>query len=322
MSFQPKDERRPVYYYELKTHPIFINLFDKQYCRMANALISGSHLSCNKCPLWKKYESSVDFQITPDTVQRTSHGAKSEYGECVYYDIESSENILPVNEKIRIDGLILAGITADFPDYVDNDTCMPGEEIYERAIQFAASAYKCVKRLYFGQPYITRAVEVSSVVKDILLSEKGKLSKTDYQIMAAAVLYEVLEKTDTVQSDIVRHFGKTVTDMVTYEKEDMCEEVPIEQRWIARTCMLCDYLDDAPKEIKLLFFADKLTEIRDLHEYCEKGFGRYSFEYPDVREQLEDYYMAATGKFECFENTKEYTEYMDKVNEIFRQRMK
>jgi GTP pyrophosphokinase len=76
--------------------------------------------------------------------------------------------------------------------------------LLKKAYVFAAQAHKGQTRRS-GEPYLSHALEVSSMLADL------KLDKTT---LAAGLLHDVLEDTDVLSIDLSRAFGKEVTHLV------------------------------------------------------------------------------------------------------------
>ncbi|HEC60187.1 hypothetical protein LCGC14_1021930 [marine sediment metagenome] len=82
------------------------------------------------------------------------------------------------------------------------------------AINFAAKAHKNQRRKGDGDsPYINHLIEVLS-----LLSSSAKV--TDTNILIAAVLHDILEDTDTSESELIDKFGATVASYVSSVSDD------------------------------------------------------------------------------------------------------
>ena len=72
------------------------------------------------------------------------------------------------------------------------------------AYQFSAEAHQGQKRIS-GEPYIHHPLEVAYILGDM---------RMDYQTLAAAILHDVIEDTQTVKTEIRKKFGKGVAELV------------------------------------------------------------------------------------------------------------
>ena len=66
-------------------------------------------------------------------------------------------------------------------------------DIIQKALLFATEAHGKQVRKYTGEPYIVHPVEVMSIVKSVV---------SDEEVLAAALLHDVVEDTPAVVADI------------------------------------------------------------------------------------------------------------------------
>lgn len=80
-------------------------------------------------------------------------------------------------------------------------------DIVDRAIIFATAAHGAIgqKRKYTGEPYVTHPIRVMNLVRTV---------NQDPEVLAAAVLHDVIEDTKITKSDIEFEFGSEVAEMV------------------------------------------------------------------------------------------------------------
>ena len=78
-------------------------------------------------------------------------------------------------------------------------------DIIQKALLFATEAHGKQMRKYTGEPYIVHPVEVMSIVKSVV---------SDEEVLAAALLHDVVEDTPAVVADISQHFGSRVAYLV------------------------------------------------------------------------------------------------------------
>lgn len=89
-------------------------------------------------------------------------------------------------------------------------------------------------------------------------------------MIAAAVLHDTLEDTDTEYDELRREFGERVAELVKAESEDKQEEKPAESTWKERKQATLDELTDGSTEARLLALADKLSNIRAIQRDYER----------------------------------------------------
>ena len=108
------------------------------------------------------------------------------------------------------------------------------ENILDRAIIFATEAHKGQFRKGTQIPYILHPMEAAAIVSTMT---------TDSEIIAGAVLHDVVEDTDTTMDDIQEMFGDTL-----------------------------DHLKTASLDVKMITLGDKLSNIRSIyHDYNTIG---------------------------------------------------
>lgn len=77
--------------------------------------------------------------------------------------------------------------------------------LYDRALKFASDAHNNQSRKYTGVPYIEHPISVSSIVKSVDHTE---------EMLAAALLHDVVEDTEISIRTIRSFFGDIVGDLV------------------------------------------------------------------------------------------------------------
>ena len=79
------------------------------------------------------------------------------------------------------------------------------KELVKRALAFATLAHGDQKRKYTGVPYIVHPIEVMEIVKTV---------PHDDEMLAAALLHDVVEDTDVTIEEILAAFGDDVASLV------------------------------------------------------------------------------------------------------------
>jgi (p)ppGpp synthase/HD superfamily hydrolase len=79
--------------------------------------------------------------------------------------------------------------------------------IVDRALAFATVAHGDQKRKYSGEPYIIHPVEVMKIVETV---------EHDENMLAAALLHDVVEDTDVTIEEIESAFGPDVAELVGF----------------------------------------------------------------------------------------------------------
>lgn len=149
--------------------------------------------------------------------------------------------------------------------------------VVDKAIRFAAEKHSGAARKGSDTPYIVHPMEAAAIVAGIT---------GDQELIAAALLHDTLEDTDTAYDEILNLFGKRVADLVAGESEDKQAGKPAAETWKDRKQKTIDELKNAGYESKLLVLADKLSNIRamerDLEEKKEKLWDRFNQKDPSM----------------------------------------
>ena len=128
--------------------------------------------------------------------------------------------------------------------------------LLNQAIIFATKAHEVQFRKGTKIPYILHPMEAAAIV--------GTMT-TDDEIVAGAVLHDVVEDTKTTVEEIKELFGERVASLVASESEDKREDKPAESTWKIRKQETLDHLKNAPIEVKMITLGDKLSNIRAIH---------------------------------------------------------
>lgn len=138
----------------------------------------------------------------------------------------------------------------------------------EKAKQFAEEAHKGQFRKGTDIPYISHPAAVMEIVSSIT---------DDEEIIAAAVLHDTLEDTDTTRGDIESLFGKRVAELVASESENKREGLPSADTWKLRKQETLDRIAAAGRAVRIICLGDKLANMRDIYK-DEKSLGNLLWE--------------------------------------------
>jgi (p)ppGpp synthase/HD superfamily hydrolase len=136
-------------------------------------------------------------------------------------------------------------------------------QIIQKALFYAYEKHKKDKRKGTTIPYIVHPVDVAS----ILIKERNN-SKVSDELIAAGLLHDVVEDTETSFKDIEKKFGKKVMILVKAasepEKHKMESEKEKRKNWKGRKEYTIELIKKENRNAKLLSCADKLANIRDI----------------------------------------------------------
>jgi len=129
--------------------------------------------------------------------------------------------------------------------------------LLDRAIIFATKAHSGTTRKGTNVPYIVHPIEAAAIVSAMT---------DDEEIIAAAVLHDVLEDTEATAEELQACFGERITRLVQDESENKRKELPAALTWKIRKQETITFLKTkASHEAKMLALADKLSNLRAIH---------------------------------------------------------
>lgn len=202
----------------------------------------------------------------------------------------------------------------DFSDYSDEyddyeDEVYLMENVLDRAIVFATEAHEGQYRKGTKIPYILHPLEAAVIV--------GTMT-TDNEIIAGAVLHDVVEDTDTTIEEIEELFGERVAKLVASESENKREDRPAETTWKIRKQETLAHLMTAPIEVKMITLGDKLSNIRVINrDYNTIGDALWQrFNQKDKNEHYW-YYQSIANCLSDLSEYPVYQEYCELVKKTF-----
>ena len=162
--------------------------------------------------------------------------------------------------------------------------------IIEKAVQFAAKAHAGACRKGTSLPYIIHPMEAASIAAQIT---------EDPEVIAAAVLHDVVEDTAFTEKDIRVLFGNRVAKLVASDSEDKRKDKPPAETWKLRKQDTVRHLEHASDDELIVVFSDKLSNLRAMvKDYIMQGeffWERFTQKDPDKHIW---YYSAMVPAFE------------------------
>ena len=129
--------------------------------------------------------------------------------------------------------------------------------LMDRAIVFATRAHSGTYRKGTSIPYIVHPIEAAAIVSTMT---------ADPDMIAAAVLHDVVEDTDTTVEEISFFFNERIARLVEAESENKRKDLPPQETWMVRKMETLEFLrTKADREAKILALADKLSNMRAIH---------------------------------------------------------
>jgi myo-inositol-1(or 4)-monophosphatase len=184
-------------------------------------------------------------------------------------------------------------------------------DILDRAILFATEAHRGAFRKGTRIPYILHPLEAAAIAATITV---------DCEVLAAAVLHDVIEDTAVTEEELLEVFGSRVAELVCAESENKRADLPAGDTWRIRKKETLDaLLEEDRREVKILVLADKLSNIRSIHRdfraLGEALWERFNMKDPD---QIGWYYRSIGEALESeLGETLAWKEYRGLVEETF-----
>ena len=184
------------------------------------------------------------------------------------------------------------------------------KDLVSEAIAFSTKAHDGMRRRNNNVPYILHPMEAGAIVGTM----------TDRQeVIAAAVLHDVVEDAGISIEEIGEKFGTRVMELVSSETENKRDELPPEQSWLIRKQESIEKLrttDDI--DVLMLWIGDKLSNIRAIYrDFAVEGDAVWKkFHQPDIGVQAW-YYRSIMKYTERISYTLAWIEYKTLVEKIF-----
>lgn len=182
-------------------------------------------------------------------------------------------------------------------------------DILDKAIILAVKAHSGAVRKGTKLPYIVHPVESCAIAAS---------TTDDKEIIAAAVLHDVVEDSVFTKEDLLKEFGERVTNLVCSDTEDKMRDISADKSWKLRKQATLDLLDKATKEEQIICLADKLSNMRAIYrDYNRLGDKLWErFNQKDKNEHAW-YYSGIADRLTLLTDTMAYKEYVELIRKTF-----
>lgn len=184
-------------------------------------------------------------------------------------------------------------------------------DVFEKALCFATEKHAGQVRKLAKTPYILHPIEVAAIV--------GTMTD-DRELLAAAVLHDTVEDTDTTLEEIQEHFGRRVSLLVMTETEEKRENRPPAETWQLRKEETLDILENTKDiHVKMMWLGDKLSNMRSFsREFRKRGDSVWqALNQKDPKKQAW-YYVTIANALRELKDTDAYIEYVSLVKYVFK----
>ena len=183
--------------------------------------------------------------------------------------------------------------------------------LFDRAARYAIEAHADTERRGKGFPYIIHPMEAAAIVATIT---------ADPEILAAAILHDVVEDTDRTVEDLRAEFGDRIAELVASESEDPMADLSEEASWHARKQAAIDRLANAPHDAKIVAMGDKLSNMRAIardHELI--GDEIWNLFHTKEKSEHEWHYRGLAASLSDLSGTFAYREFVALIDQVFKQ---
>lgn len=183
-------------------------------------------------------------------------------------------------------------------------------ELVSEAIAFAVKAHDGMRRKKCDSPYILHPMEAAVIV--------GTMTD-DQNLIAAAVLHDVVEDADISIEEIEERFGRRVRELVESETEDKRADLPPASTWRIRKEESLDVLKNTDDiAVLMVWLGDKLANMRAIYrDFKVEGNAMWQrFNQNDVSEQAW-YYRSIVTLTKALSDTSAWMEYKTLTELVF-----
>lgn len=181
--------------------------------------------------------------------------------------------------------------------------------LLDRAIVFAVRAHAGTERRGKGYPYIVHPMEAVEIVATMT---------ADQELMAAAILHDTVEDTDTTIEQISAEFGDRVASLVAAESDEPHQHRDSVENWRARKQAAIDRLASASHDAKIVALGDKLSNMRAIaRDYAVQGDALWSIFHSSDPKDHEWHYRGLAGVLSELKDTVAYQEFEQLINQVF-----
>ena len=182
--------------------------------------------------------------------------------------------------------------------------------LLDKAIVFAVKAHHDTERRGKGFPYIVHPMEAVSIVATMT---------SDPELLAAAVLHDVVEDTPVTLDDLRRTFGERVAALVDQDSDKPDGARSEAEGWRDRKQAAIDRIAAAPYDAKVVAMGDKLSNMRAIaRDYDELGDRLWDrFHAPGGRADHAWHYRGLAASLSDLSGTHAYREFLQLIEHVF-----
>ena len=147
------------------------------------------------------------------------------------------------------------------------------------AMIFAARAHDGMLRKGTNIPYIVHPAEVAAIAATMT---------EDENVLAAALLHDVMEDCEVTQAQLVQQFGERVAQLVKSETQERTGDPG--ETWLARKQGAIERIGRGDRAVKIIALSDKLSNMRAIHRDYDRDGERLFFRFHQHDKTLHAWY--------------------------------
>lgn len=182
-------------------------------------------------------------------------------------------------------------------------------DLFDKAARFAIAAHAGTERRGKGFPYVIHVMEAAAIVATMT---------SDPELLAAALLHDVIEDTDVTEDTLRAEFGDRVTGLVLGESDNTIQGVSQSSDWKTRKAAAAERLARQSRDAKIVALGDKLSNMRAIaRDFDEIGDALWArFHAPDPR--LHEWrYRKLAEALKDLDDTAAYREFAALIDKTF-----
>lgn len=181
--------------------------------------------------------------------------------------------------------------------------------VLDKAIIFATEAHSGTYRKGGKTPFVVHPLEAAAIAASMT---------DDEEIIAAAVLHDVVEDTPATIEEMKNAFGERVAKLVVSDSEDKRENMPKAESWEIRKRETLESIPNAGREEQIIVLSDKLSNLRSIYrDYTKIGDELWNRFNVKDKEKHKWYYCGVAEKLNKVKDTCAFKEYVELLFAVF-----
>lgn len=179
--------------------------------------------------------------------------------------------------------------------------------LVSQAMIFAAQAHDGMLRKGTDIPYILHPGEVAAIAATLT---------DDEEVLAAAVLHDVMEDCGVSEAELAQRFGCRVAHLVRSETQERCGDP--RATWLVRKQGAVERIARGDRAVKIIALSDKLSNMRAIRRDYDRDGERLFFKFHQHDKALHAWYYRSIaalledelGDMQAWQELTEHIEYV------------